>query len=77
MSNSKPLSTVTTGRPGRPAAMHRKAALLIGSAGVEALRQADIYLVPGPLARELALIVEPSASPSETTTLTPANTTIV
>lgn len=71
MSNSKPITTVTTGRPGRPAAMHKRAAQLIGSAGVEALRNADLYLISGSLARELALIVEPSATPSEPTTQPP------
>lgn len=66
MSNSKPLTTITTGRPGRPAAIQKKAALLIGSAGVEALRQADIFLIHGSLARELALIVG-EAKPEITT----------
>lgn len=66
MSNSKPLTTFTTGKPGRPAAIQKKAAILIGSAGIEALRQADIFLIHGSLARELALIVG-EAKPEPTT----------
>lgn len=55
MSNQRPVSTITTNKPGRPKSVWSKAEKLIGSAGVAALRGADLVVVPASIARELAL----------------------
>ena len=57
MPTSKPLTSIATGKRGRPPTVIRKAERLIGSANMKALRDADLYLVPGSLVRELSLIV--------------------
>lgn len=74
MSNSRPCSTITTGKPGRPKTIRRKAESLIGTAGLAALESADLHIVPGTILRELAIITceaapapIPSASPSTST----------
>jgi len=72
------MTTIPRETPGRPRSIRRKAELLIGSAGVNALYDADLFLISGALARELALIVEapPKAeSLPETTTQPPATST--
>lgn len=73
MSNSRQCSTITTGKPGRPKSIRRKAAGLIGSAGLAALESADLHIVPGSILRELAIITGeaaplsiPSSSPTST-----------
>lgn len=53
----KPLTTILTGKPGRPAHVSRRAAKLIGNANVAALRAAGLHIVPGRILRELAIIV--------------------
>jgi len=75
MSNTRPLTTLTTDKPGRPRSIRKRAESLIGTAGVSALYDADLFLISGSLARELALIVEPPAASAETTTQTSATTT--
>lgn len=61
MSNRRPCSTITTGKPGRPKSIRRKAAGLIGSAGLAALESADLHIVPGSILRELAIITGEAA----------------
>lgn len=68
MSNTRPLTTITTDKPGRPRLVRKRAETLIGTAGVEALRANDFFIIHGSLARELALIVE---APAKSEPLTP------
>lgn len=60
------LTTIPRSEPGRPKSIRRKAEQLIGTAGVEALRAADLHIVSGPLVRELALIVNEPINPPVT-----------
>jgi hypothetical protein len=57
MPTTRPLSLIATGKRGRPPTVTRKAERIIGSANLTALRAADLHIIPGSLARELALIV--------------------
>lgn len=63
-----PLTTIPRETPGRPRSVKRKAELLIGTAGVDALATADLHIVSGSILRELTLILKPEPSPEPTTT---------
>lgn len=67
------LHSIPTSKRGRPKHIKTVAVDLIGSAGVSALESADIYLISGALARELALIIgepAPQVQKQELTTAT-------
>lgn len=55
MSIQRPVTQITTQRRGRPAGVMRRAENLIGCAGVHALKEAGLIIVPVTVARELAL----------------------
>ncbi len=75
MSNRRPCSTITTGKPGRPKSIRRKAESLIGTAGLAALEAADLHIVPGSILRELAIITgeaAPAPIPSASASTSPS-----
>lgn len=52
------LTTIPTDKRGRPQSIHRKAESLIGTAGVSALNNNDLYIVSGAIIRELGLLIQ-------------------
>ena len=70
------LTTILTGKPGRPAHVSRRAAKLIGAGNVAALQAAGLFIVPSRVLRELALIVGeagPCEAPATTTSVVPTS----
>lgn len=57
MSTSKPISTIATGKPGRPASVRKRAVFLIGSSNVKALDEAGLCIVPRAVISALSLFV--------------------
>ena len=53
----KPVTTILTGRPGRPKGVRRKVESLVGAAGLAALDNAGLVVVPALILNELQLLV--------------------
>ena len=53
----RPVTTIITGRPGRPKGVRRKVESLIGAAGLAALDSAGLVVVPARILAELQLLV--------------------
>ena len=53
----RPVTTIITGRPGRPRGVRRKVESLIGAAGLAALDSAGLVVVPARILAELQLLV--------------------
>ena len=54
---TRPVTTILTGRPGRPKGVRRKVEALIGAAGLAALDSAGLVVVPARILAELQLLV--------------------
>lgn len=68
----KPVTTILTGRPGRPKGVRRKVESLVGAAGLAALDNAGLVVVPARILNELQLLVgeqapQPKADETQTT----------
>ena len=58
------LATIPVTKRGRPTNIRTVAERIIGTAGVKALTENDLYIISGALAREMALIIgEPAPIP--------------
>ena len=53
----RPVTTIITGRPGRPKGVRRKVESLVGAAGLAALDSAGLVVVPARILHELQLLV--------------------
>lgn len=61
---TRPVTTIITGRPGRPKGVRRKVESLVGAAGLAALDSAGLVCVPARILNELQLLVgEQAAQP--------------
>ena len=54
---TRPVTTILTGRPGRPKGVRRKVESLVGAAGLAALDSAGLVVVPARILHELQLLV--------------------
>ena len=54
---TRPVTTILTGRPGRPKGVRRKVESLVGAAGLAALDSAGLVCVPARILNELQLLV--------------------
>ena len=54
---TRPVTTILTGRPGRPKGVRRKVESLVGAAGLAALDSAGLVVVPASILNELQLLV--------------------
>ena len=54
---TRPVTTILTGRPGRPEGVRRKVESLVGAAGLAALDSAGLVVVPARILNELQLLV--------------------
>lgn len=54
---SRPVTTILTGKPGRPKGVRRKVESLVGAAGLAALDSAGLVVVPARILNELQLLV--------------------
>jgi len=62
---TRPVTTILTGRPGRPKEVRRKVESLIGAAGLAALDNAGLVVVPARILNELQLLVGEQAPQSK------------
>ena len=53
----KPVTTIITGRPGRPKGVRRKVESLVGAAGLAAIDNSGLVVVPARILNELQLLV--------------------
>ena len=61
---TRPVTTIITGKPGRPKGVRRKVESLVGAAGLAALDSAGLVCVPARILNELQLLVgEQAAQP--------------
>jgi hypothetical protein len=54
---TRPVTTILTGRPGRPKGVRRQVEALVGAAGLAALDNAGLVVVPARILHELQLLV--------------------
>lgn len=54
---TRPVTTIITGKPGRPKGVRRKVESLVGAAGLAALDSAGLVCVPARILNELQLLV--------------------
>ena len=54
---TRPVTTIITGKPGRPKGVRRKVESLVGAAGLAALDSAGLVVVPARILNELQLLV--------------------
>ena len=54
---TRPVTTILTGKPGRPKGVRRKVEALVGAAGLAALDSAGLVVVPARILHELQLLV--------------------
>ena len=54
---TRPVTTILTGKPGRPKGVRRKVESLVGAAGLAALDSAGLVCVPARILAELQLLV--------------------
>ena len=54
---TRPVTTIITGKPGRPKGVRRKVESLVGAAGLAALDSAGLVCVPARILHELQLLV--------------------
>jgi hypothetical protein len=66
------MKSIPTTKRGRPRHIKTLAVSLIGSAGVSALQDNDLFIISGDLARELALIIGESIPTPTTQDETPS-----
>lgn len=59
---TRPVTTIITGRPGRPKGVRRKVESLVGAAGLAALDSAGLVCVPARILNELQLLVGEQAA---------------
>lgn len=63
---TRPVTTILTGRPGRPKGVRRKVESLVGAAGLAALDSAGLVCVPARILNELQLLVGEQAPQPKT-----------
>jgi hypothetical protein len=71
--NRRPVTTMTTHRPGRPKSIRRKVERMLGTACMAALDAEDLHVVPGHMLRELCIITGEPA-PAAKAQATPPST---
>ena len=65
---TRPVTTIITGKPGRPKGVRRKVESLVGAAGLAALDSAGLVVVPARILNELQLLVGEQAPQPKTDT---------
>ena len=63
---TRPVTTIITGKPGRPKGVRRKVESLVGAAGLAALDSAGLVVVPARILHELQLLVGEQAPQPKT-----------
>ena len=54
---TRPVTTILTGKPGRPKGVRRKVESLVGAAGLAAIDNSGLVVVPARILNELQLLV--------------------